>query len=69
MTAPMPDWLADRPEWFVENVERYAEILARLDCPEDMLREDYAETREDMVARWVERLVDAMNGADATHLG
>ncbi len=68
-TADVAELLADRPEWFRENVRRYVVALAALEGPCDRLREGWAEVREDMVARWAERLVDAMNGADGTHLG
>ena len=64
MSAPreqLPAWLAGRPDWFVDNVERYAALLAGLARPEDALEEGWAETREDMLTRLVARLVDGMN--------
>ena len=63
--AALPDWLADRPEWFLASVERYAAALATLRDPLDTYRKlSRTETRAETVAFWAECMVAGMNVSD-----
>ena len=64
--AALPDWLADRPEWFLASVERYAAALATLRDPLGAYGKlAVTETRAESLAFWTECMVAGMNVPEA----